>query len=418
MTEPRLTHIPDGPVVISHRLAGRRPVALAFWLPAGPLFERDSEAGLSHLLEHMCFKGTERRTARDIALEMEAVGADWDAFTEREHTCYHVTVLGEHLERAVDVFSDMLQSSRLRADDLQIERNVVLEEIGHYEDSPEERVHDAVLATLWAGHPLARPIHGRAEVIAAVSRRKLAAFAQVHYVPARTVVVAAGNVEHERLADMVAERYQTGRAAKAIPAPPPPKPRRGQALEEDDTEQAYMCLASPGSTQTDEDRYAEMVLACALGGGASSRLFQTIREERGLAYNVGCYAAGMANAGVIVAHAATTARQVPEVLRLIRNELSALTAEGLPEPELARTKQQLVSDLHLAMDSLSSQAFRLAHSHLYFGRVRPWEETIRGIGAVTGDQMADCVRARFDNGPWALAIIGRLEEGRLLTEGE
>ncbi len=411
---PHVTVLDSGVTVISQRMAGRRQTTLGFWVPAGSCRERPEEAGISHLLEHMHFKGTKRRTARDISVQMEAVGAEINGYTEREFTCYYCSLLGDDLPLAVDVLTDMVCESLLAPADLELERNVVLEEIAKYEDSPDEIVHDLVLRELWNGHPLGQRILGQAQAVRTITRERLLSFVQRFYSASQTVVTAAGDVDHEELVRLLAERYQTKGEPQGLPPTVTPEVRPGRKVLPDDTEQAYLCLGASGASRTSSDRYPEMVLCCALGGGTSSRLFQTIREQRGLAYNVGAYAHSYAQTGALVIYAGSNARTMPQVLELSLRELRSIARDGLEEEELSRTKRQLIAGLRLSMENPANQVERLARSYLYHGRLRTPAEMVASIESVTAAQIIEIARRRFDDEPMALAAVGDLDERSLV----
>ncbi|MFI5054671.1 MAG: M16 family metallopeptidase, partial [Acidimicrobiia bacterium] len=290
----RRTEYTSGLRVVTERMSGVRSVSLGVWVLAGSRDEAPRISGSSHFLEHLLFKGTAARSAQDIAEAFDAVGGDVNAFTAKEYTCYYARVLDRDLELAVDHLADMLQHSMIRSADLDGERQVILEEINMHEDSPEDLVHDVFTETLWPDHPLGRPVLGTVGTIGAATRASVMRFYKRHYVPGHFVVAAAGNLDHDDLLALLTERMETGRvladagtsAWNLRTGGHPPEPSGARLVRRRKTEQAHICLGTNGLARTDPDRFAFLIVNTALGGGMSSRLFQEIRERRGLAYSV------------------------------------------------------------------------------------------------------------------------------------
>ncbi len=300
------TEFSSGLRVVTERMPSVRSVSLGFWVLAGSRDERRNISGASHFLEHLLFKGTERRSAQEIAESFDAVGGDVNAFTAREYTCFYARVLDGDLEMAVDHLADMVQHSVIRSADLDAERQVILEEIHMHEDSPEDVVHDLYTQTLWPDHPLGRPILGTVDTVGSATRASVRRFYARHYVPGNLVIAAAGNLRHDDLVDMVRARMDVGRrlgprstSVWNLRAPGrSPKPSGKHLVKRRKTEQAHICLGTNGLSRNDPDRFAFLIVNTALGGGMSSRLFQEIRERRGLAYTVYSYHAQYTEAGL------------------------------------------------------------------------------------------------------------------------
>lgn len=412
------TLLDNGLRVVTEAMPGRRIVSISVWSPAGSAREPRRQAGISHLLEHMLFKGTQRRSAFGIASVLDAVGGDLNAFTEREHSCFHCTLLGEHVHLAVDVLADMLFNSRIAESDLATELGVVLGEIADYEDTPDDVVHDAALRLLWRSHPLGRPIHGSASSVSSLRRQDLIAYRDRWYAPGALVVSAAGDVKHEQLVSLLRDSV----LADSRPVPTlrgrAPKNSRGRQVLPRDTEQAHICLAVPASGWNAEARYVDNLLAAALGATPSSRLFYQIREKRGLAYNVGAFHMLCEKAGVLTIYASTMPDKVDRVLDLIGREVYKLWQSGLRESELERVRQGMIANLRMMLDNPVSESRRLGHSLLHRDRVIDPEETVRKLSAVSVRDIQQRAEELFAGGFWAQAMAGPLDESSESQSGE
>lgn len=380
-------------------------VTVGLRLDVGSRDETEADAGISHVLEHMVFKGTARRSARDIAEEMDAVGGQMDAYTTKDYTGYGVRVLPEHVPLAIDVMADMLRNSKLDPADLELEQSVILEEYRSMEDSPEEYVHEVFTEAMWPEHPLGRPIIGRPAVIAALTTDDLRNYLATYYRAPRLIACAAGNLPHEDFVTEIERRFGDlngigPERALTIPAVKISENRIHRPLE-----QAHFCLGGPGVSESDDDRWPVRILSLILGGGMSSRLFQEIREKRGLCYNVGCDSTSYREAGQFVIFADTSLEQVETVRGLVRQELDRLVQEGLKDAELTRAKEQVRAATLLSLDDTGSRMGRLAHSLLYRGRVVPLSELVERVEAVTRE---DCLGAaqRLFAGELSFAAIG------------
>jgi predicted Zn-dependent peptidase len=384
------TEFGSGLRVITERMPGVRSVTLGLWVLAGSRDEPPPISGSSHFLEHLLFKGTKTRSARDIAEAFDAVGGEANAFTAKEYTAYYARVRDRDLPMAVEHLADMLRNSVLRIADFEAERQVILEEINVHEDTPDELVHDLLTETLWPGHPLGRPVLGTKQSIQDATRDQVRRFYRRHYVPGNVVVVAAGNLRHDALLDLVAEHMDPGtartdgpaawnlRAAGDVPAP------SGRSLvKRRKTEQAHICLGTTGLSRTDPDRFAFDVVNAALGGGMSSRLFQEVREKRGLAYSVYSYHSMYAEAGLFCAYAGTTPGRAKEVLAIMRGELEDLAGNGLQPEEFERAKGHMKGSLVLSLEDPAGRMSRLGKSEIGHGETLTVSQLLSRIQAVT-----------------------------------
>jgi predicted Zn-dependent peptidase len=387
------TELPGGVRVLTEQVPGVRSVALGVWIAIGSRDERPDQAGAAHYLEHLLFKGTGRRTAQGIAEEMDAVGGELNAFTAKEHTCYYAHVLDEDVPLALDVLADVVTNAELAHTDVELERGVVLEEIAMRDDDPEDLLGELFDEAIFGAHPLGRPVIGSEESIRGMSRETLHDFWRGEYTTPRMVVAAAGNLDHGHVADLAAKALGDG----ADLAPVGPRPAGGGrlparctlALRTDDSEQAHLLLGVPGLDRHDARRPVLAVLNAALGGGLSSRLFQQVREQRGLAYQVYSAQACYADAGTFSVYAGCAPERLGEVVAVVRDVLGGVAADGLTESEVVRAKGSLRGGTVLGLEDTASRMNRLGRSELDHGRQRSISESLARIDAVTPLQVAD-----------------------------
>lgn len=403
--------LPGGLRVLIEPIPYVRSVAVGVWVAAGSRFEEPSQAGVTHLIEHLLFKGTERRSAQDIAEAIDAVGGQLNAFTSKEHTCYYCRVLDEHFELALDLLSDMLLRSRFDPEELDREKGVVLEEIKMYEDAPDELVHDLFTQTIWPDHPLGRNIVGTAPVLSALSRDDILSYFRAHYRGHSVVISIAGNVAVEPAVEAVGRHFADlwchGDDPPAAPdgASRPPLAHPGKLQRGKDTEQVHICLGSQGVPQDHDDSYPLFVLNNCLGGGASSRLFQEIREKRGLAYSVYSYLSSYRDAGLFTVYLGTSPAQSERGIEIVLAEIERVRRHGLAPAELHRAKEQMKGQLVLSLESVSNRMSRLGRSEITLGRVLSPDEVIAKIDAVTLEdtvRVADAVLS----GPLVAVAVG------------
>jgi predicted Zn-dependent peptidase len=395
----------NGIRIVTEEVPYAQSVSLGIWVDSGARDETDENAGISHFLEHLLFKGTERRTALEIAEALDAVGGQLNAFTDKEYTCYYAKVLPEHTDLALDVLSDMLQNSILDPEEIEREKDVVLEEIKRHEDTPDELIHDLFLTTLWPGHPLGRSVIGRPEVIERLTRDEILAYLRQHYAPQRMVVAAAGNLRHDEIVRLV-QQYLGGLSGKPEPrSPVAPAFTAGDTCLKRSTEQVHFCLGTRGYTQDEDDRYALGILDAAVGGGMSSRLFQEVREKRGLCYAIGSYTASYREAGMFAVYAGTSPKNAKTVRSLVQEELTKVAKDGLGEEELQRAKNQIRGAVLLGLDSMSGRMTRLGKSVLYYDRVISPFEVVEKVERVTPEEIRRVAGAVF-GGDYAYAAVG------------
>ncbi|WP_244963137.1 M16 family metallopeptidase [Nocardioides dongkuii] len=409
----RRTVLPSGLRVISEQMAGVRSAAIGVWVGVGSRDESASLHGCSHFLEHLLFKGTRERSALDISIALDAVGGEFNAFTAKEYTCFHARVLDEDLPLAVDVLGDMITASLLSEDDVEAERDVILDEIAMHDDDPDDVVHNLFAEQAWGPDtPLGRGIAGTAESIAALSRAQVARFYRKHYRAANMVVSAAGSVDHAALVDQVRAAFGREGFLDGEEAPVPPRSgavaRRvhpGTVTASRPFEQVNVVLGMQGVPRDDDRRFALGVLNTALGGGTSSRLFQEVRERRGLAYSVYSFASHHADSGLVGVAVGCLPSKLDDVLDVVRAELRRVAAEGISEEELSRGKGQLRGGLVLGLEDSGSRMSRIGKAELVHDELLSIDEVMARIEAVTLDDVRS-VAAQVFGRREILAVVG------------
>jgi predicted Zn-dependent peptidase len=400
------TRCASGLRVVTEALPELRSVTLGAWVGSGARDEQGAEWGASHFLEHLLFKGTEQRSAREIAESIESVGGEMNAFTTHEQTVFYVRVPDVQFGPAFDVLADVLWNPAFRADDVESERRVILEEIGMRDDTPDDLVHDLFASAIFPDHPLGREVLGSEASITAMARDDIAAYHLAHYVPSNVVFAAAGNLTHEAVVERIDARFPAGPASRpARPRPETVAPQPVVVLNRD-TEQAHVVIGVRALAALDPDRYALTVVNQVLGGGMSSRLFQEIRETRGLAYSVFSYPASFDDAGYLAIYAGTAPDRVPETLSVIDGELDRLVKAGLSDTEIGGAKGHLVGSLAMSLETSASRMRRLGRSELIEGEIPSLEELIARVEAVTADDVARVVDRVFAGAPRTLAVVG------------
>jgi predicted Zn-dependent peptidase len=394
----RRTVLPNGLTVLSESMPGVRSVAFGAWVRAASLHEPRELMGVSHLLEHMVFKGTARRSAKQIALELEALGGSLDAFTSREHTVYQARVLDEHLDIAADVIGDFVFGPSLRASDLDLERKVVLEEIAMVDDTPDDLVFELHNEALWGAHPYGYSILGTRDTVASLNTENLRALHERAYHPSQLVVAASGNVEHDALLATLERTGWTARVggdATRLTVPPPATAAPSRRHVERDGAQTHIVVGTTTVAHEDPRRHAMILLSSVLGGGMSSRLFQRVREELGLAYSVYTFQSFHADVGMHGVYVGTGPETARDALEAIHTELADVAARGLPESELAMGKSQLKGQITLSLESVTARMYRCAAVELYGEPYRSLDEMLALVDAVTSEQVAEVAREFF-----------------------
>ena len=404
------TVLKNGIRVLTERMENVRSVALGVWVNAGSVFETPENYGVSHFIEHMLFKGTETRSASDIAAEMDAIGANLNAFTAKECTCFHVKALDEDLEKAVDMLSDIVLRSTFDPEQMAREKGVVLEEIAMTEDSPEDIVFDRASEQLFAGTPIESEILGTEKTVNRLSREDLLRYMQKHYTAENIVIAIAGSFERENLIALL-ERYFADVLHGERHKTPSVSMRPGfrTALVKKDVEQINLCLALPGAALGTDAYYAQAVLSNALGGSMSSRLFQRIREERGLAYSVYSYPMAYRGAGSLCFYAGCTEGQAKEVLSLMLAEIEDVKRNGISEEEFLRARQQLKGSYVLGMESTMAHMSALVKTALLLEKEYDLEATLNRIDCVTIEAVKAAARELFTPETAAFCAVGRLD---------
>jgi predicted Zn-dependent peptidase len=370
-----------------------RSASVGIWVRSGSRHERDELNGISHFIEHTLFKGTRNRTARQIAVDSDAIGGNVDAFTSREVAGYYVKALDDHLSRAFDLLADLVTAPLFEPSELDRERNVILEEIKMVEDTPDDLVHEVFIAKFWPGHPLGRSILGTAQTLSTFDHDRVSGYFSEVYTPRNLVIAGAGNLEHERFVEMVSRYFGRINDQPFELVASPPLPTAHRTVINKDLEQTHLVLGLRCPPMVSEDRYSVLVLNVILGGGMSSRLFQTIREERGLAYSVYSAMNTYTDAGYLSVYAATSPEQVTQVVELTLHEFDKLKSEEVDEAELLRAKDQLKVSMMLGLESTSARMSNLARQQIFFGRQFTLDEIIARIDGVSA---ADTLRVAGD----------------------
>ncbi|MFD6993530.1 M16 family metallopeptidase [Streptomyces sp. NPDC059943] len=413
----RRTTLPGGLRVVTETLPSVRSATFGIWVQVGSRDETPTLNGATHYLEHLLFKGTKKRSALDISSAIDAVGGEMNAFTAKEYTCYYARVLDTDLPLAIDVVCDMLTGSLIEAEDVDAERGVILEEIAMTEDDPGDCVHDLFSHTMLGDTPLGRPVLGTVDTVNALDRSRIARFYKKHYDPTHLVVAAAGNVDHATVVRQVRRAFEKAGALSRTDAVPV-APREGRRdlrtagrveLLNRKTEQAHIVLGMPGLSRTDERRWALGVLSTALGGGMSSRLFQEVREKRGLAYSVYSYTSGFADCGLFGIYAGCRPSQVHDVLKICRDGLDQVASEGLGDEEIGRAVGQLSGSTVLGLEDTGALMNRIGKSELCWGTQMSVDDMLARIAAVTPDDVRAVARDVLGQRP-SLSVIGPLKD--------
>lgn len=400
----------NGVRVISESVPSLQSVTVGIWVESGSRFEPPEQRGISHFLEHMLFKGTARRSAAEIAREIEALGGVLNAFTSKEYTCYYARVLGEHFSIAGEVLADIFLNSTFPEEEMERERAVVLQEIAQAEDAPDEYVLDLFGERYWPGHPLGAPVCGTRETVAALTRDQLLAFREQHYRPDRLILAASGAVDHAALLDWAQRHFSHLEGTAPQREWTPPQARPGVFAVRRELEQVHLCLGFPGVPCTAREYYAACLLNTALGGGMASRLFQEVRERRGLAYSVYSFVASYRDAGYLGVYAGTDPASVREVIGITIEQLQDVARQGLQPEELERVRRQLRGGLLLGLETSEARMNRLARNEIYFGREVPLEEVAAEIERVGNEEIAALAREVCREEAAAAALVGEVAD--------
>jgi predicted Zn-dependent peptidase len=410
----RSTRLDSGLRIVTEALPALRSVSVGFWVGVGSRDEHDGELGASHFLEHLVFKGTEDRSAAQIAHAVESIGGDMNAFTAQEMTAFYVRVPDEELDLALDLLSDVVWAPALRTDDVDVERRVILEELGMRDDAPDDLVHELFASAMFPDHPLGREVLGTRHSIAEMTRDSIGRFHHRHYRPPSIVVAAAGNLTHDRVVDRLARHAEAhelgpdvdlGRSVEGL------APARSRAVLTKPAEQVHVVLGTRGIAREDPDRYPLTVLNQAFGGGMSSRLFQEVRERRGLAYAVYSYRVAYVETGAFGVYAGTAPGRAAETIDVVGAEIDRVIRDGgIGDAELAAAKGQLKGSMALSLETSNSRMQRLGSSELMLGETLSLDDVTARIDAVTPDDVARLITRMFVSGSRTLAVVGPIDE--------
>ena len=410
----RRTVLPNGMRILTEAIPAMRSVSFGIWVAIGSRDEAPGRGGVSHFLEHLLFKGTNRRSALDISASIEAVGGETNAFTTKEYTCYYARVLDADAPLAIDVMCDLVADSVLAAADVETERGVILEEIAMHDDEPGDEVHDLLTEAIYGAEtPLGRLISGTVETVTPMTRKQIQSFYRSRYIPSNIVVAAAGNLDHAKVVRLVRSAFERSGVHSDVAVPvglrsstPAAKVKAPRVIvQEKDTEQAHVVLGCEGFGRLDDRRFAFGVLNNSLGGGMSSRLFQEIREKRGLAYSVYSYTSQYADTGMFAVYAGCAPGKVDEVLALVRDELAKVAANGLTEAEVVRGKGMMKGSLVLGLEDTGSRMSRLGKGELLYDDMLSVDDLLARVDAVTVEEVR-AIAADLLVRPMSLAVVG------------
>jgi predicted Zn-dependent peptidase len=410
----RRTTLPNGLTILTEKMDHIRSVAMGVWVRAGSRHETQEVNGISHFVEHMVFKGTKSRSAQHIAREVDAIGGNLDAFTGKETVCFNIKVLDEHVSVALDVLSDLVLNPVFASDEISRERGVILEEIKMDEDNPDYLVHEIFTQNFWKDHPLGRPILGTRDTVRRFERDTLCNFYGQRFYGGNMVFSAAGNIDHDAFVEQVTRRFESLPAGQSLTTQVPPKTAARIILKNKKAlEQVQLCLGIPAPAIADESRYVTLVLNTILGGGMSSRLFQTVREERGLAYSIYSDLNPYSDTGSLCVYAGTSSDRAIQVIQLVMEQFRRLKTEPLPADELRRAKDQLKGNLLLSLESSMSRMSNLARQEMYFNYFFGMQEILDKVESISEDQVLAMANQLFQPELVAVTLLGRLDGVKL-----
>ncbi|MCU0560612.1 MAG: insulinase family protein [Desulfobacterales bacterium] len=410
------TVLANGVRIVSLPMAHTRAVSLGVWVNAGARDEADPENGLSHFIEHMIFKGTQKRSAFQIAKEFDAIGGHTNAFTTMEHTCYHAKVLDTQIDTMVEILSDIFLNSIFDPREVERERPVILQEIGMVEDSPDELIHTLACRSFWGDNPLGRSILGTRETVGQFSAETIRGFFRRLYQPARIVVAAAGNVAHQRLVDLVGPAFESVRSRSGFPPRIAPACRPQVTIHRRELEQVHICLGTAGLSMVDPQRYALSLLSTILGGNMSSRLFQEVREKRGLAYAVYSFSAAYTDTGMFGACLAVGPEQAVPAVELVAAELARIANAPVDPAELSGALEYTKGNLLLSSENADNQMMRVAQNELFFEADIPLEEVIACLESVTREEIQQLAQSLLGAGRTMLTLLGPVDAPQAVFE--
>jgi len=398
--------LPNGLRLLTERMPHVRSVSIGVWLARGSRHEPQEQGGIAHFVEHMLFKGTGTRSAEDIAQAIDSIGGQMDAFTAKEYASYYIKVLDEHLPFALEVLSDIVMNPRFSADDIEREKKVVLEEIKMVEDTPDDLVHELFTESFWADHPLGRPILGTKETVESLDTESLRRYFRTTYTAPNLIIAAVGNISHDQVRDLVARSFEKLPTDTVPMAETPPRVVPATVIRNKELEQSHVCLGTAGYQQDHHERYSSYVMNTVLGGSMSSRLFQNVREKRGLAYAVFSGLSAYRDTGSMTIYAGCANDAVGELIDVVIAELRRMKDEPLVDGELRRAKDHLKGSLMLNLESTSSRMSHLARQEIYFDRQFSLDETLEGVERVSVDDIQRVARDLFSPDSLAATVLG------------
>jgi predicted Zn-dependent peptidase len=398
----------NGLRILTEPMQQVRSVSIGVWLARGSRHETAEQSGIAHFVEHMLFKGTATRSAEDIAQAIDSIGGQLDAFTAKEYASYYIKVLDEHLPRALDVLSDLVLNPAFNPDDVEREKKVILEEIKMVEDTPDDLVHELFTQGFWEDHPLGRPILGTRETVESFTADSLRTYFRNTYAPSNLIVSAVGNLEHGAVRRLIDERFGHLRPVSGEAREDPPQVAPKVLIRQKELEQSHICVGTSSYQQDHENRYASYVLNTLLGGSMSSRLFQNVREKRGLAYAVFSGMSAYRDAGSFTIYAGCANEAVSEVVDLVVEEMRGVKREPVPQAELQRAKDHLKGSLMLSLENTASRMSHIARQEIYFERQVGLDETLAGVEQVTTDDVQRVATDLFQNGSMSATVLGNV----------
>lgn len=407
----------NGIRVLSEVLPQVRSVTLGFWVGVGSRDEQSELGGVSHFLEHLLFKGTKNRTAREISELFDALGGELNAFSAKEYTCFYARLLDEHVPIGIEVLSDMLQNSLFGESEIEAEKEVVLEEINLYEDTPDDRIHDLFAQVLWQNHPLGKSVLGNTYTVKSFTREDIVGFFSHYYAPKNIVIAAAGHIEHKNLLDMINKHFNSKGDAHFSRKLFIPEVEPKVIVFNKPTEQAHICLGVQGLHAKHEDRFALSILDNILGGGMSSRLFQEIREKKGLSYSIFSYNSLYTETGLFAIYAGTRPPKTEKVIKMIRGEINKLLQDGVTKEEVKRAKDHIKGELVLGLESTSHRMSRLGRSELSDGEFLSLDELVERIDRVTKADVNRVAKSIYSPKRMVLTVIGPFKNEELAHLG-
>lgn len=403
------TTLDNGIRIITEQVPSLQSVSLGIWVRSGSRFEHPEVNGISHFIEHMLFKGTDRRSAYAIAREIDSVGGVLNAFTSKELTSFYCKVIQENLELAVDLLADIFLNSSFPEEEIEREKDVICQEIHQVEDNPEDLIHEILGIRFWRDNPLGQPVLGTIPVIARLDRPAMLDFKADAYSTAETVICAAGKLEHERIVELIDQQMGQLLRGSSRATPLAPQIQSSAHVVQRDIEQVHVCLGVEGPSAVDDGRHAVYILNTIFGGGMSSRLFQEVREKCGLAYSVYSFLSSLSDTGMFGIYAACNPTRVDELLHIVRREIVGL-ADSITEEEITTAKNQIKGNVVLSMESSESRMNRLAKGEFYFGRNIPLQEILDRLDSITREELAEASRALLNSGKFTLVALGPVKD--------